>query len=336
MRLLTFAHRGEAQTFLREYKLKADSNIQNLYIGESSSILITGEGIYETMVALTSALTHLKNVTEVINLGICGSLATKHKLNSILPIRTIYSDTEFKSFTTNSVGGIDLVTTSKRVLNKEEALSLSVHAELVDREAWANGLVCKKLNKNFKCIKLVSDHISEAQFCEVIKDNAEFYSNELYEYLEKEENKSQANIEILKLYENENLYFTVSQKRQYKNILSSLKAKLSLNEDEIHKKVNLELLQEKDILPKERTKILLKDLDILLYPFKAKITNSLNMLFEKINKHKNIDCRYDKNLEQKTISLNTKIESEQDIDTLKRALKDLSWEDFSKVMDGDL
>jgi hypothetical protein len=77
--LLTFAHYGEAGAFIREKGFQPLDFCDNgLYESSNTLLLLTGEGISSTMERLSAVCREFKHhISEVINLGIAGSLSKK-------------------------------------------------------------------------------------------------------------------------------------------------------------------------------------------------------------------------------------------------------------------
>ncbi len=333
--LLVFAHRGEAQTFLKELPVKAHARLQNLYLGERTSILITGEGEQSVISNLSMTLGICEEITSIVNLGICGALNPEIEIGSIISPRTIYAESEFKSYPNNdSSHKIDLITTKRRVLSLNESKKLSHIATLVDREAWAVAFCAKKFNINFSVTKLVSDHIREAVFCENIKERALEYSQSLYEYFCDQSRIEEQEESSLSIFENKSLYFTVSSKRNTNNLLKALLSKTQLDEQSILEKINIKSISDSDSSPKERVNLINERLTQELYPFKTKISSLLQDITKDLRKYDS-EFKFDKDLEKKSFRFIANIDSKEKRDIVVKLLKDFPYEEFEKIMNGE-
>ncbi len=343
MDLLVFAHRGEAMTFLKELELKSNSQYNDLYQNGDTLLLITKEGPHEVLVKLSYALGLFPNIKRIINLGICGSLNKEIELESIHKPRTIYKENEFKSFQCNSnenKDSVDLITTEKRILTEDDASALKNFATLVDREAHAVAQVAKTFNKTFEVYKLVSDHITDAKFCERIKENAQLYSDKLYDFYDKNiqssSSKAEQNSE-LEILRDSDFYFSVSQRRIFNNLYKSLLKKSTINnEQDFTRVLSIEDIKSREEkTPKERTSLLINNMSHALYPFRTKVQDSLNELTSELRTY---DCKfkYDKDLDKKSFKFEAYIDSEEKRDLVVRTLKNFSWQRFSQIMDGQI
>lgn len=335
MKLLVFAHRGEAQIFLKSYDCKAHKRLKELYIGDDLAILITGEGIYSSINKLSFAIALIDNCSQVINLGICGALNKEVPLSSNHIIRTIYAEDEFKSYTFNQEASIDLITSKTRVLNESKALELSHFADLVDREAWAYAYVAKEYNLPFVALKHVSDHITDAEVCKIIREKSEFYSNSLYEFFLETITDENQEMAMHKIFSHPELHLTLSQKREYINYIQALSGKLGLSEDDILERCHFENIIKQELTGKNKTRLILSALHDLLYPFKTKVQTQLDDLTRDLKKF-GADFKFDRNLEKVSFNFNAFIDSEAAKDQMAENLKRFPWQDFEKIMQGDI
>jgi nucleoside phosphorylase len=337
MILLTFAHRGEAQTFLKEMKLKAAKGATGLYLGHDHALLITGEGEHETLMSISSALPLIPEVRTIVNLGICGCIDNSVAIGDILRVRTAYHEDEFKSFETLSSfshDNVDIITTKKRILEQEVAKKLSVNASLVDREAWANGYCAKHFHKDFIAIKLISDQVSEAKICELIKDQAEDFSDKLYEYYQKLSiGNSISEIGHHDIFNDPNFYFTVALRRFFHQLIESLKQKQQRDESEILNPLCHKLLEHENFTAKHRAKILIEHLNEELYPFKTQVNKKLNELSVDLNKY-DVHVKYDKDLERKGFHISAYIDGDSKKLLVSKAIEKYPWHKFVDIMDG--
>ena len=188
MEICILAHRGEAQTFIKELKAKALS--EDLYEFSKGLIYISKEGPYEIMVKLGVMLKEF-NIKEIINLGIAGSLSTQLEVGEIYEIRCVYLEDnakiQFQSYTLNPNASFDCITAHSRVLNNDHRIQLAPIADIVDRELWAIAKVAHNYKVNCKSFKLISDLAGDQTQCFDLKEKAKEYSDKLFEfYLKKE------------------------------------------------------------------------------------------------------------------------------------------------------
>ncbi|EQC46558.1 phosphorylase [Bacteriovorax sp. Seq25_V] len=338
MKLLVFAHRGEAQIFLKNIPLKSHPRLNELYIGENESLLIVGEGIFDSMSKLSFALGLLTSVEEIINIGICGALTPSIELGSIHEVAHVYCEDEFKSFPCSSLSksSTNCITAKERVLTTSKAGELNNIAPLVDRELWALCKVAKDFGRSIRSIKLVSDHIKEAAICEYIKENAEDYSDKLFHhYLTHFKDSSE---ELLssnyKVFEDKNFYFTVSLKRSITNLIDSLLNKYpNLTEDTLLQDIKVEEIKSQDLLPKMRAKELEDSLKRKLYPLKYKINKALEDLKREINTQDMV-IKFDESLERPGLNLSAQISSKEDFQIKMNRLEKFNWAKLNEIFEG--
>lgn len=185
MKLLTFAHLGEAQSFIKnEMFQKTNDPVNNFYKNKDSLLLITGEGIDSTEMKLSKLLSEYKNsISLVFNIGIAGVLDHSLKLESIHVIRKTYMEDEKNFFiSTDTSATIDCITAKNRVMEKKYANQLSPIAPVVDRELWACAKTCYDFKIPFLSIKLISDYAGIATNSIQVIKRAKAYSEKLYKY----------------------------------------------------------------------------------------------------------------------------------------------------------
>lgn len=326
--LLLFAHRGEAQAFLGQ-AVSVSSSLQ-AYETPHYLLLVTQEGIQETTENLTWFLAEKKDqVSLIINLGVAGALQSNLNLDQIYKIKTIYAEEQFKSFSTGS-DGLDLITAKTRVSNAELAKKLSITAPIVDREAWAMASVAKKFKKNFNCYKLISDFAGangEENFCEMVKEKAQIYSEKLYQHF--------LTLNFVSL-EKPNLHFdlpgfhfTFTQQKQYEILIERLQLKGISDHSALIGKIN-----QLKLTPKEKSQELIQELTFILNPFKKEFEQKLGTVTLPLTQ---IGCRlkFTEHYENKHFTLSMPIENEKNLVNLQNALKEISYHEISKILDGE-
>ncbi len=342
MRLLVFAHRAEAQTFLKQGNYKSLESLScPLYKNGDSYLIICSEGIYNGLEATTATLSKFPEIEIVLNFGVAGALDEKAQLDSIYEVRTSYAIQnevlEFKSFTSNSNGLLDCITSSSRTLDHKQAQKLSCFANIVDRELWAIARAASNFQKEFKAFKLISDEPylekENTAICEIIKEKAEYFSDKLYrEYLNITESATEERKFLIEEYRE--FYFTVSQYRHYTTLLSQLLTKYS-SEKEVLDLIKLKDVLKIEALPKQRTSILLEKLRKLLTPFNTTLQNKLDQILAPLQEAR-IKTTLSKNLESDQFQISATIQNEVELRKMVKALNSLDYQAYKSLMRGNL
>lgn len=343
MKLLTFAHRGEALAFLAAENYKPVEFIfDGLLKSDSHYLLITGEGTQSASEKTIATLTRFgEEIDEVLNLGVAGSLSQKIKKFDLVWVRTAYAHhaerLEFKSFTSQSKKtSVDCMTAFTRILHHDEKKKLALFADLVDRELWAIASAAHLFKKDYRALKIVSDDLSasEADICQFVKEEAPLYSEKLLaEYKNQplikapEEEKRSFSLRL-----DRDFYFTVSQERKLEATLHGLHL-LGTPEEKLLKDPFIAALKEQEILPKERTRLLLQYLTEKLNPISKKIRESIEEALGPL-KDARIQATFDNDFEDDWLNLSFRIQSSRDLERAKNALKIFSYEEFKKIFDG--
>ncbi|MDD4974406.1 MAG: hypothetical protein PHY93_08635 [Bacteriovorax sp.] len=344
MKLLTFAHRGEAQAFLAAYTFKAvDFFFDGLLKSDDYYLLITGEGPHvasEKTIAVLAKFS--EEITLVYNLGVAGSLNQKLKMHDLLWIRTSYAHhaekLEFKSYSSDSLkAGNDCMTAFTRVLDLTEKTKLSHFANIVDRELWAVASAANLFKKPYLALKIISDEMKEVEIdiCKFVKEDALLFSEKLLrefqqaELLQVKSVSPKVDSEFL----NDSLfYFTVSQARKLNSILLALALK-GITEQALIMDSEVRAIKVMDKLPKERSRLLLQFLGEKLNPISVKIRAGIENAVAPLEAAK-ISATFDNDFEEDWLNISMKIQSTRDLEKIKNALKIFSYEDFKKIFDG--
>jgi nucleoside phosphorylase len=343
MKLLTFAHRGEAQAFLSAFQFKpVDFFFDGLLKSQNFYLLITGEGVQSASEKTISTLARFNDeIVEVINLGVAGSVTEKLKKNDLIWIRTAYAHhaekLEFKSFTSALPAHHDCMTAFSRVLDVNEKKKLSLFADIVDRELWAVASAAHLFKKPFRSLKIISDEMknAESDICKFIKEEAALFSEKLLHEFQNYQGKAEVETkkEDKDFLEDNNFYFTVSQERKLQSTLDGLKLK-GLDRSALYKSDEfVKNLKQEELLPKERTRLLLQNLTERLNPMAKKIRENIEDKLEPL-KEARIHASYDNDFEEEWVNLSMRIQSSRDLERVKNALKIFSYEDFKKVLNG--
>ncbi len=185
MKLLTFAHRGEAQHFLKFDNYKSlDFEFNGLYKNEVNYLLITGEGFESTNKKMNAFLikTNLF-ISCVINLGIAGALDSILDLESIHSVKLIKNENEIETFQSSDVyANIECISALNSVLDETYKKKLSKRAQIVDRELWACAKVCNKYKVPIYSFKLISDHAGSEISLDKIIQHSKKYSKKLFDF----------------------------------------------------------------------------------------------------------------------------------------------------------
>jgi len=190
MILLTFAHRGEAQHFLKNDDFQSvDFLFDGLFKNKNKYLLLTGEGMQSTHKKMEIVLKNIgTKISEVVNLGIAGSLTEDIELESVHLVNQIKKEDENKSYQTQYVkSGLDCISALNRVLDINYKNKLSLEAHIVDRELWAVADVCSRFNLPVFSIKLISDFAGGTTDTKRIIQKAKEYSKKLYIYYKETE-----------------------------------------------------------------------------------------------------------------------------------------------------
>ncbi len=343
MKLLIFAHKGEAQAFIHFYKLQpVDYFVSGLFRNDQMYLLISGEGSQSSSEKTISVLASFnQEIFEIYNIGIAGSLNSNFKKMDLIWIRTAYAHhaekLEFKSFTSNSSSPkVDCISAFARIISIEERLKLSCFADIVDRELWSIASAANLYKKPFHSIKIISDDLSQInnkyEICQLIKDEAPLFSELLLAEFKSSLNLQDKKMKVIEnsFLSNEAYYFTTTQKRKFIQLTNALNLK-NINIESL----NFNDLIDLDCLPKERSRLLLLELNDIVNPFSKKIRQSIGKAIAPLEQA-GINATVDPNLEQNYLHLTMKIQSERDIDKIQAALELFSFTQFNKIFKGDL
>lgn len=341
-KLLTFAHRGEAQAFFLAYSFKpVEFFFDGLFESEHFFLLVTGEGLHNASEKTISVLAKLdKAIDEVFNIGVAGSLNLKLKKNDLIWIRTAYAHhaerLEFKSYSSPLKSAQnDCMSAYDRVLSLVERSTLSQFADLVDRELWAVASAAQLFKLPFYAVKIISDDMNSTSedICKFVKEEALSFSEKLlkeFQSLEKFAPRKSTFENKIDFLHDSDFYFTTSQERKLVSLQQGLKRKgVDLNN------LNVNSIRELDTSPKDRTRILLQFLNDELNPIAKMIRISLAKKLAQLELA-GINSNYDPDFEQSWLQLSMKIQSSRDLEQMKNALRLFSYEDFKSVFHGKI
>lgn len=342
--LLCFAHKGEAQHFLSHSKSKLLEN-SKFQVWELSEfyVLVSGEGPEAAQFALSLFLAkNSDQVSRVINIGIAGSLSPKLENESIYRSSVVLKESSLGSPAFQAFETIDIsekqycITALERVKDDDYAKKLSTHGELVDREAWGFAYTGSQFKKDFQCIKLISDKAGAETLCFDIKEKASEYSFKLFEYYKENfmDLSDQRTIESSEIQWEPDFHFSSTQKKQLEKSLLMLKAKSPKNYDLILSESNLSDIKSELSRPKDRSRVLLEEIQNALNPFHNQIYDRLNTWFSnKPNAIKQVQT--DPQWEKEFIKLSLEVNSKEDIEKSIEYLKSLPIDEFKKIFEGE-
>lgn len=187
--LLVFAHRGEAQAFLKGRNFReVDFAFNGVFQSEKELLLLCGEGLDAAEERLSTLLGAFgKDISLVLNLGIAGSLSDSLTPGEIYPIRAAYREPEavqalpaFRSADPNA--RIDCISARRRVLTPAYAQRLAPFAPIVDRELWAIASLCAQQGIPFRSCKLISDRAGVDTSALDFKRCARPFSEQLFDF----------------------------------------------------------------------------------------------------------------------------------------------------------
>ena len=353
MKLLIFAHRGEAQSFFNEWEFTPVEFIfTGLFKSHQYYLLITGEGPKDASEKTVAVLSSFKDsITKVINVGIAGSLSPKLKVGDLVWVRSSYAQNaercEFKSFTTKNHTSIDCITAYSRITTAIERKNLSAFADIVDRELWSIASAAHLFRIDVLSLKLISDDINSTDMCQLVKDEAPVLSKKLLqEFLSFEnKNKSTKPAELLApksdsvedfLLVHPKFYFTTSQTRKLSTVLRGISLKKILNDGEIKNLANMIIeTYAVDKTSKELSKLLLQELSEKLNPLNTKIKEKINQSLKPLL-DSGATVTFDPELEQDYIQINYQIRNTKDQKRLMLSLEQFNYQKIKDILAGNL
>ncbi|GEM_PF-1306004 len=333
MHLITMAHLGEAQSVIQQLKLERMT--PELFKNEEIVLLLTGEGPFEAATK-TALILSKYPFSEIINIGIAGTLKD-YNIGEILPIRTLYLVNDlkpaFKSFKAGSEG-VDCLTSFERILSPEKAQMLKGLGHLVDREAWGVAMAAKTGGIPFKCYKMISDTAGTLSACELVKENAQEFSDKIAEFLKTIVSTSQTNEPEEKM-ALPGFHFTFTSSHQFKNLLKKLSLKENQESAKVINSLPLTELRLLEVSPKEKTRKLIEVMEKRLNPFKAILQDEKDKLQKSFAQH---DFRIDIDplWEKSKLTVSFEAGNDEELQMKALAFKTLSLQSFTKLMNGEI
>jgi len=338
MYLITMAHPGEALAVIEKFQLEKVE--KNLFKNEELVLLITGEGPFEASVR-TALTIPLFNISEVINLGIAGSLLDDLEIGTLLPVRTFYliqdlkpSFKTFKSFDQ----GVDCLTSFERILDPEKATKLKGVAHLIDREGWGVAMAAKEGKLPFRSYKMISDKAGTSGACELVKEDAHFFSVKLADELSQILLTSGVNSPEIKnstITKIAGFHFTHTTHHKFNQLLNKLSIKMEKSHDEVLKNLELDDYLSLEILPKDRTRQLLQRMEEKIDPTKKIIDLKVKNITNNFQRE-GFKLYVDPYLENPNVSVSFEASTDTELHKKASQLLNLSIKDFTDMMNGEM
>lgn len=330
MHLITMAHFGEAQGVIEMLGLSRIS--EGLFGKEETLLIITGEGPFAALEKTARTLATFK-INRVTNAGLAGALRSEHKLFDVIAVRTAYlfqgNRPAFSSFPLGQQG-VDCMTAFDRVTDPETKKILSGFAGVVDRELWGVAFAAKQAGVPLRALKIISDSADSLEVCSDVRKLFGPLSEKLSQAIgEPTAGTRQNPIEL------PGFHFTFTTRHRFDNLLAKLTVKEEISAPEMLKKLDLRELAELEVAPKERTKRLIQKMELMLDPFKEKL----------LDLEENLKARFaaqgfslllDPDWERPSVTISFDARSSEDLQAKSAAMKQLSLEEFERVMRGDV
>ena len=336
MRLICFAHRGEAQSFLTGAEKVFEKGLLSgsLFRKDAEYILLTGEGVESSILMVSAALQALNcNSMELWNYGISGALRDFINIGEIYQIRSVYgvrSDDSncFESYSLDGNGAADCVSSSSRVLNQQSSEKLSHFADVVDRELWGIAKVCRAFSLKLRAFKLVSDRPRKGVDCFDVKARAMEWSEQIKAFHGRLANAEQSSMKVheaeaedLKSEALKRFKFTQSQKHQFKRLASVFVKRMG--EGELNVFLDQFSQREKGQNEKQRASEFLSKLEMKLFPEYKSLKNAYEKLFSSSN-HPSFQVKHDPRLEQEEIELKVTVRDPRELKKVSQSLLEIS------------
>ena len=182
MKLIVFAHRGEARTFLNHFSnTKLDDM---LYRAENYFFLIGGEGGFKMRTRMEQTLhQYAAEIEGIWNAGVAGSLRDDLPTGEVFEIKRVVDEVSGRTLDLKFAGkGLTCVTAQKPADNDDYALCLSKLGDVVDRELYSVTSVSRHRKLPVRSIKVISDRAGDSVDKHEIISNASWFSQRLFDY----------------------------------------------------------------------------------------------------------------------------------------------------------
>lgn len=235
---------------------------------------------------------------------------------------------EFKSFSTSDKNAkLDLISSQKRILNKDLSQELNSFGHLIDREFWGIAHSVKSINKPLYCYKLISDTPkTDSDICEFVQKQATFLGEQIYsnwKKLSSKPYKKNSNDSKNPLDKLDFLHITTSQKRTLNKLLKN---------KNIEDFISLEELKQNGP-SKKTTNLLIEIIEKKLDPKLFEAKESLNKLVKEFNNEER-KISFSQNLESTSYSISGNINENQNIEQFINSLKSIDHNSIQNVLEG--
>lgn len=182
-RALVFAFKKEALSFIerlkqvQKIKLTHSTVYCGEYLGQPTTVVITGCGERSAYEATKEALGFFAELTSIYNIGFVGAISDIYDINDVLQVGQVFTSggelIQQKIMLHNTLPIVKCITSSKPVETNEEKLKISnqCDVDIVDMEAvgFCNALI--NFTGSVSLIKIISD-LADSDFkSEVIKNS---------------------------------------------------------------------------------------------------------------------------------------------------------------------
>ncbi len=196
--------------------------------------------------------------------------------------------------------------------------------------------MAKKFNLNIQSFKLISDSADEESMCNLIREKALNFSEQLLQYYLDNCSHNLHPINQIKKYLlpedwQSHFYMTHTQTLKLEDILKRLNlidVSFSLNSSLLDK--CLEFSE----IPKERTNFLIKELTYLLNPLLKNIDNKIQNLMLPLERI-GAKINYPQNFEENFFTISMKIENSKNLERLSIALNQISFNQYINIIEGN-
>ncbi|MCO4793352.1 MAG: hypothetical protein KC493_06565 [Bacteriovoracaceae bacterium] len=341
MQLLTFAHRGEAKAFFEHLELEAiDGN--TLYKFTDGLVLIMGEGVFDPLSKVSKVLALYPEISEIINLGVAGALNPNLNKDEVIQVRSSYLELEgnpqFHSFTMRNrdlpFKKEDCLTSSRRVLSKEQAQKLLPFAGIVDRELWAVARANKENKLPMTSLKVISDIPSEEseQICQVVKESALKLSTALYNAWSQIDGDQLQPEEKVSIPYFDQFHFTRSMSSTLQKRCHQLEIKFPDNK--LEELIDFNSIVESEMRPKEKAIQILDEMNRLINPYRISVEERLKKLTHGLTST-GLTCSFDPHLEKSNLHIKGTFSNPNELKKVSEQLSKFDFEKMKSILEGD-
>ena len=349
MQLLCFAHRGECLAWLRQLDLRPlPLSFATAWQGKGVYVLLTGEGLEQASRTLAAfCARYEEKISTIVNLGIAGGLTAQLAQGEIYQVRTIYAakyahQVEYQSYSTSDVNALhDCISARTRVLDAQASTALANFAALVDRELWGMAAVAAQFKLPLRAAKLVSEIVFDAEICQRARAQREQYSAALYAFWQKNLSSMpppphEPMTACLAELRQRGFYFTKALQDKVVTLLSSLALRHNWQTNEIianlAKQIAMEKILKNSPLPKQRTKLLVHQLQALHDPFRVQFNQQLATITAPLRQVAKVSHHED--FANNDIIISSTIKNTDDLKALQQALANFDYQHYHNLLNG--